>query len=121
MKKFAFLALFFLFFTSCEKDYLIPDTEVPGWLKAKISQDENLMKDSPKSMAYYGAWMRYQWQKEFYFEYHNVLSSDSPRPISMSGDTLHILANDINTAYCREKCCRQYAWKAPGYKEYSGI
>jgi hypothetical protein len=106
---------------SCEKDSLVPENEIPGWLKTIIIQDEQIIKDSPKFMTAYGCWLRYTWQNEFYFEYHNVLSSSSPRAVSFEGDTLHIWANDINTDYCKGKCCRRYVWKAPKYKEYDGI
>jgi hypothetical protein len=121
MKKLVLMFSFTLMFISCEKDYLVPEKEVPDWLKTKISQDEQAIKDSPKYMTSYGCWLRYSWQNEYYFEYHNVVSSSSPRAISFKGDTLHIWANDINTDYCKEKCCKQYVWKAPKYKEYGGI
>ena len=121
MKKTALMLFFSIMFVSCEKDYLIPDNEVPDWLKTDIKQQEQIIKDSPKSESAYGAWMRYNWQNESYFEYHNILSSSSPRAISAKGDTLHIWANDVNTDYCKEKCCKEYVWKAPKYKEYDGI
>ena len=121
MKKFALLFIFSLIILSCKKDYLISGNEVPGWLKAKINQDEQIIKDSPKLMNAYGAWLRYKWQNEYYFEYHNLLSSSSPRAISENRDTLHVITNDINTAYGREKCCKQYVWKAPKYEELPGM
>ena len=62
MKKLALMFFFSLMFFSCKKDYLIPDREVPDWLKAKISQDEQIIKDSPQLMNSYGAWLRYTWQ-----------------------------------------------------------
>ena len=46
-----------------------------------------------------GGWLRYDWQNEYYFEYHNALSSSSPRAISTKGDTFHIYANDFTTDY----------------------
>jgi len=107
-------------FFSCEKDYLIPKNEVPEWLKTKISQDEQIIKDSPQSWLNYGAWLRYSWQNEYYFEYYNELSSSGPRAISTNGDTLHIYVNDINTVYYKEKCCKQYVWKAPHYSGFIG-
>ncbi|MFA5818250.1 MAG: hypothetical protein WC854_03105 [Bacteroidales bacterium] len=118
MRKIALMFTFSLIFFSCEKDYLIPKNEVPEWLKTKIKQDEQIIKDSPQSWINYGAWQRYKWQNEYYFEYHNTLSSSLPKPISTNGDTLHIYAFDINTDYAKEKCCKQYVWKAPEYKEY---
>ncbi len=72
MRKIGLIFTFSLIFFSCEKDYLIPDKEVPEWLKIKIKQDEQLIKDSPQSWKNYGGWLRYKWQNEYYFEYHNV-------------------------------------------------
>jgi len=117
MKKTSLMFLFSLFLFSCEKDYLIPDKEVPGWLKSKIIQDAQIMDDNPSSCLYYGAWLRYSWKDEFYFEYHCSCSSSSPRAISTLGDTLHISANDVTTDYYKEKCCRQLVWKAPKYED----
>lgn len=117
MNKLALMILFSLFLFSCEKDYLIPEKEVPEWLKAKINQDEKTMNDHPSSCLYYGGWLRYIWQDEFYFEYHCSCSSSSPRVISTTGDTLHIWANDTTTDYYKEKCCRQLVWKAPKYTD----
>jgi hypothetical protein len=48
MKKLMLMFFFSLIFFSCEKDYLIPDKEVPEWLKTKINQDEQIIKDSPQ-------------------------------------------------------------------------
>jgi hypothetical protein len=121
MKKLMLLLIFPFVIFSCNKDYLVPGNEVPGWLKTKIRQDEQKISDTPKLMYAYGAWLRYRWQNEYYFEYHNVLSSSSPIPISFNGDTLHINAWDINTDYYKEKCCKQYVWKAPEYDEFPGI
>ena len=121
MKMFTLLFVFSLILFACKKEYLVPGNEVPQWLKTKITQDEQIIKDSPKFMYTYGAWLRYSWQNEYYFEYHNPLSSSLPSPITFNGDTLHIIANDISTDYCKEKCCKQYVWKAPKYEEIAGI
>jgi hypothetical protein len=118
MRKLVLLFTFSLIFFSCEKDYLIPEDEIPEWLKTKIKQEEQIIKESPHLMNAYGAWLRYKWQNEYYFEYHNFLSSSSPVPIKVNGERLYIIANDINTDYCKEKCCKQFVWKAPKYKDY---
>jgi len=117
MSKIILMFVLSLFFFSCEKDYLIPDNEVPDWLKSKIKQDEQYMKDHPSSCLYYGGWLRYSWQDEYYFEYHCSCSSSSPVAISMKGDTLHIRANDISTDYYKEKCCKTVVWKAPKFSD----
>ncbi len=115
MKKLALLFFISIMFFSCEKEFLIPNKEVPDWLKTKISQDEQAMKDFPQSWRYYGGWLRYDWQNEDYFEYHNPLSSSMPRAISFSGDTLLIYANDVDTDYYKEKCCMTLVWEAPKF------
>ena len=117
MGKIALMFFFSLIFFSCEKDYLIPDNEVPDWLKTRIDQDEQYILDHPSSCLNYGGWLRYNWQDEYYFEFHCSCSSSSPRAISTIGDTLHIWANDVTTDYYKEKCCRQLVWKAPKYAD----
>ena len=82
MKKIALMLFCALVLFSCEKDFLIPGNEVPEWLKSKIEQDEQMMIDHPSSCLYYGAWLRYRWQDEYYFEYHCSCSSSSPRAFS---------------------------------------
>jgi hypothetical protein len=118
MRKIALMIVFSLIFFSCEKNSLVPENEIPDWLKTRISQDELKIQENPKYMTSWGAWIRYKWQNEYYFEYHNVVSSSSPRAISTKGDTLKIWANDINTDYYKEKCCKAFVWKAPKYREY---
>jgi len=112
------LALFIsVMFTSCEKTLTdVPENEIPAWLKTRISQDEQIIKDSPQHKSSWGAWIRYKWQREYYFEYHNILNSLSVDPISENGDTLY--NGGISMKYFYEKCCRQYVWKAPNYREY---
>ena len=121
MKKLVLFLFVSIMFVSCEKDYLITNKDVPDWLKADIKHQEQVIKESPQLMNAYGGWLRYDWQNEYYFEYHNVLSESLPQPISTKRDTLHILANDVNTDYYKEKCCKTFVWKAPKYKEYGDI
>ena len=117
MKKIALMFVLSLAFLSCEKTLPdVPDNEIPVWLKTKISQDEQTIQQSPKYMASWGAWIRYKWQNDYYFEYHNILSSSSVAPVSVSGDTLYYGAT--NLTYYNEKSNKQYVWKAPNYKEF---
>ena len=108
---------FSIIFFSCEKTlHDVPDNEIPLWLKTRISQDEQIIRDNPKYMASWGAWIRYRWQKGYYFEYQNIMSSSTVAPITENGDTLYYGATHLK--YYEEKCCKQYVWKAPNYKEY---
>jgi len=115
MNKLALLLLTLLITTSCEKDYLIPNGQVPNWLKTQINKEEQIIKDSPQLMNSYGAWIRYEWENEYYFEYHNSLSSSMYQPITQDGDTVHIYLWDTKQPYNTEKCCKQFVWKAPNY------
>jgi hypothetical protein len=117
MKKLTLLFTFSLSLFSCEKDYLVPNKEVPDWLKTKISLAEKSIKDSPDGLTAYAAWIRYKWQNEYYFEYHAYVSSSSPLAISISQDTLRLNPWDITTDYYKEKCCKQFIWKGPKYTD----
>jgi len=122
MNKLALILFISVVLFSCEKDdFLIPGNEVPAWLKAKIRQDEQIIKDSPQTYLNYGAWMRYKWENEYYFEYQNYLSSSLPKPISAQGDTLNFYVFDTTTDYYKEKCCKEFVWKAPEFKDLPGM
>jgi hypothetical protein len=117
MKTIALIITFSLALLSCKKTLPdVPETEIPVWLKTKISQDEVRIQQNPQYMTSWGAWIRYKWQNTYYFEYHNVLSSSSIAPVSESGDTLYYGATNLK--YYNEKCCKQYVWRAPNYKEF---
>ncbi|MFZ2339908.1 MAG: hypothetical protein WAW07_09350 [Bacteroidales bacterium] len=123
MKKLSLMLFFSIMLFSCEKDdFLIPNKEVPAWLKAKISQDEQIIKNSPQSDLNYGAWKRYKWQDEYYFEYQNyVVFTSLPQPISVKGDTLQFYVYETTTDYYKEKCCKEFVWKAPEFKDLPGM
>jgi hypothetical protein len=105
-----------MIFFSCEKT--VPDNEIPDWLKTKISQDEQIIAVSPKASSAWGAWIRYKWEKDYYFEYTNIVSSSLYIPISVTGDSLYQSVTNPNIAYSKEKCCKQFVWKGPLFKDY---
>ncbi len=105
-----------LLLSSCKKDYLIPSDELPGWLKSKISQDEQIIKEQPKLMNAYGGWLRYSWNNEYYFEYHNELSSSLPMATSFNEETK--IPSYTDNEYNREKCCLTYVWKGPKFSGF---
>jgi len=117
MKKLALLFTFSLFLFSCEKDYLVPNKEVPDWLKSQINKAEKSIKENPKGLTAYAAWVRYKWQDEYYFIYEAYASSASPLAISTTQDTLRINPWDTTTDYYKEKCCKQLIWKGPKYTD----
>lgn len=117
MKKIALMLLFSIVFLSCEKT--LPDVskdEIPDWLKNRISNNEQIIARNPKYILAWGAWVRYKWQSEYYFEYNNLLWATTIAPVSETGDTLYQGAT--NMEYYNQKCCKQYVWRGPLYKEY---
>jgi len=115
MKRTPIIVFFSLLMFSCEKDNLVPWEELPEWLISKIENDEQIIEESSNYYLASGAWVRYEWNTEFYYEYWNLLDSTFPRPISHSGDTLENYTNDYKSDYYQEKCCREYVWKGLKY------
>lgn len=118
MKKILFLLPLFLILITCEKrtDYLIPSSEVPKWLKDRISHDEEIIKSNPRSGLEIAAWIRYKYNGNYFFEYRNGLSSAGPETLDHDGVQIMFLqAPYLN--YNSEKCCKQYVWKGPSYFE----
>lgn len=117
MKKALLLFAIILSCLSCRKDFLIPNSEVPGWLKDKISQDEATIKSDPKLMPNFGAWIRYEYLGDKYYEYDNPLSCESRNPYSEAGERINTFVAPY-TDYWNDKCCEIFVWKAPEYHEY---
>lgn len=115
MKKIILLIAVHFLLISCEKGYLVPENELPEWLRTSIEKDEQIIKKNPKYMTSYGSWIRYKWHDEYYYDYFNLVSSTMSKPISHIGDTLNFFVNDNNTAYYKEKCCKKYVWKGPNF------
>jgi hypothetical protein len=117
MKKILLSTAFVFLLLSCEQEYLIPANEVPKWLRERIAEDEATIKEDPKLMANYGAWIRYEFNNEKYYEYDNPLSSLSRNPYSETGVRINTLEEPF-TEYWNQKCCEKYVWKAPNYNKY---
>jgi hypothetical protein len=118
MKKAIFIFSVSFAILSCEKDYLIPKKDIPDWLRTQIEILDQKIKDDPSKMSSFGAWIRFEWKNDYYFEYSNPLSSYIGGPISFQGDTLNIFTDPLAMDYSKDKCCKRYVWKGPKYKEY---
>lgn len=122
MKRILILVSISLLLFSCDKfsfrpGYIIPKEELPGWLVTSIENDEKIIEASPKYYLAYGAWSRSKWNKEYYYQYFNPLSSTIIPPISELGDTLDIPPL-TSTDFHKEKCCTEYVWKALKYRDW---
>ncbi|MCD4792425.1 MAG: hypothetical protein K8R54_04270 [Bacteroidales bacterium] len=111
-----FLSITVLFFLSvnCNKNKLIPDDEIPQWLKERIAEDEAVIDTAPKLMTNYGAWIRYKFEEDYYFEYDNALSSACCYMLNFEGEYYNYFDESFET-YQDDKCCKKYVWKAPKY------
>jgi hypothetical protein len=116
MKHCIIVFLIFLFIASCEKssDYLIPGSEVPEWLKARITQDEKTLESDPRSSLGISAWMRTEYKGDYYFEFINMLSSSFPQPYNFDGTLFHYTDSGF-IEYQSGKCCTKYVWKGPSF------
>jgi hypothetical protein len=116
MKKILFLILLATITASCERVQLPSDPELPGWLKVRIAQDEEIIRTNAHSGLEIGAWMRFNFEGDYYFEYLNLLSSSFPPIYNLEGERVMADQNDYRD-YSAGKCCKKYIWKGPAYFE----
>ena len=109
--------LTFFLFTDCNKNKLVPEDEVPQWLKEKIAEDEAVIDSASNPMQFCGAWIRYKFDKDYYFEYNNPLSSVMLEVYNYEGNGFDFYDDELIKSYQDDKCCKRYVWKAPGYDE----
>jgi|GEM_PF-1029519 len=114
MKNLVLFLCLFLLASSCEKNQTVPDDEIPDWLKTRIAQDELTIASNPQSGLDIAAWIRYKYEREYYFEYHNMLSSSFPPVYDYAGESVNYFI-DPYTDYQDKKCCKQYVWKGSAY------
>ena len=116
MKRLIYIITITIFFISCEKssELLIPDSQVPKWLKERISDDEKKMESDPKSGLDFAAWFRYEYEDNYYFEYVNLISSAGPKTFKYDG-TEFIYTADGFIDYQSGKSSKRYVWKGPEY------
>ncbi len=116
MKRLIYIIATAILLISCEKssELLIPDSQVPKWLKERISDDEKKIESDPKSGLVFAAWFRYEYEGSFYFEYVNIISSAGPKTFKYDGTEFIYTTNGF-TEYQSGKCCKRYVWKGPEY------
>lgn len=125
MKKFLLFLLPAMMLISCERQYLLPSDEVPGWLKIRIAEIEDQINSNPRSGLDVGAWVRYEYQDQYYFEWHNLLSSSFPPIYDFDGDMMTFSWNSTDVLdsnanwddYQKDKCCKKYIWKGSAWND----
>lgn len=120
MKKILLILMPLVLFISCERSQLKSSGEVPEWLSQKIVEIEDQIRENPRSGLDVGAWIKYTYNDEYYFEWHNLLSSSFPPIYNFEGD-LMFFSWDSNDDYQKGKCCKEYIWKGPSWSdEFNG-
>ena len=120
MKKILLILLPAVLLISCERTQYQPSGEVPAWLRQQIVEIEDQIRENPRSGLNISAWIRYTYNDEYYFEWHNLLSSSFP-PIYDFDENLMFFSWDSNDDYQKGKCCREYIWKGPSWSdEFNG-
>lgn len=114
MKKIMLFLLPAILLVSCEKDYLVPSNEVPGWLKDRIAETEQEIQSNPKSALDICAWVRYTYKGDYYYEWINLLSSTWPHLYNQKGEMMTFSTMDFEK-YWEGKCCKQFIWKGSDY------
>ena len=113
MKKLVLICASIIVLLSCQKELLVPKSELPQWLIEKIEADEAVINENSKIWLAAGKWTRTEWQSEYYYEYDNILSSFLFGPISHQRDTLSIYDTSLIRQYEDEKCCEKLVWEGP--------
>lgn len=116
MKRLSIIFMLAVLTLSCENELLVHDSEVPGWLKDRIANDEALIEASPQSGLDMAAWIRYRYDGSYYFEYYNVLSSSFPN-IYNEGGIKVMSGYEEYQAFSSGRCCKTYVWKGKSYIE----
>ena len=114
MKKLFVVFSFAVFLLACEKDNTFSESDIPDWLKSKISESEEIIESNPNSVASITAWLRFKYNGVYYYEFENPLSS-AYREVYTSDGTPLISTDPIFFDYQFDKCCRKYVWKGPSY------
>ena len=117
--KTAFLLPFLLpllFIVACQNDDDSASTSVPvpEWLRDRVAQDEASIAADSTKLRSYGAWIRYNFKNELYYEYDNPLSSMARNPVTVEGEQVN-LSDPFFTDYWNKRCCERYVWEGPRY------
>lgn len=112
-----FLAFFLgLIIISCEKEQFLQVPDIPLWLREKITHEEEIIKTDSHSGLEIAAWIRYEYDGNFYFEYLNLLNSARPTTYNIYGNLINF--NFVSSqAYFTKRCCKLYIWRGPLYFE----
>ncbi|MGE5418868.1 MAG: hypothetical protein ACM3UT_01725 [Chloroflexota bacterium] len=114
MKRYLIILLLLSAVFSCSKE-TYTDAAEPEWLKLRISSDEANIKSNPQLGLDAAAWLRFEWQSSYYYDYINLNNSSGPETYTFDGQKLSLSAESLAT-YHKERCCEHVVWKGAGYQ-----
>lgn len=114
MNKILLGILFVLVASACKKEETYTDVEDPEWLKARIERDNELIRSNPNSGFEKAAWLRYEWESDYYFDYINLDNSSGVETYTYDGTRLS-LSDEAVAEYVAKRCCEHVIWVGPGY------
>jgi hypothetical protein len=116
MKRVILLLLPVMLLTACEKQSFVPSGDVPEWLKEMIREAEEGDSNPPMYGTDFGAWVRYKYAGNYYFEWINPILSSFPPVYDQSG-RLSNMDQDEYARYQNGKCCKKYVWKGSAFPD----
>jgi hypothetical protein len=115
MKSVLLLLLPVMMLTACEKQHLVPSGDVPVWLKEMILEAEEGESNPPMYGSDFGAWVRYRYDGNYFFEWINPIMASFPPVYNHDGDL--IMEQIVYTPYQNGKCCKKYVWKGSSFPD----
>jgi hypothetical protein len=120
MKRVILLLLPVIMLTSCEKQNLLPSGDIPPWLKEMIREAEAGESSPPMFASDMGAWVRYRYEGNYFFEWLNPIMSSLPPVYTREG--LQVMDQSVYIPYQNGKRGKKYVWKGssfpPEYDEW---
>lgn len=99
---------------ACNKEGTYIEVKNPDWLTSWIARDNELIKANPNSGFEKAAWIRFEWEGEYYFDYINRDNSSGPETYTYDGTKLSLNATAL-AEYHTKRCCEHVIWVGPGY------
>lgn len=113
MKRVILLLLPVIMLVACEKQNLVPSGEVPPWLRDMIREAEAGISSPPMFATDMGAWVRYRYEGNDYYEWRNPIMSSFPPVYNRAG--FKLTEQSVYIPYQNGKCCMKYVWKGSSF------
>lgn len=114
MKK-ILVSLFMIIALVACREKVYTDADEPEWLKLRIASDEQMIRSNPQSGLDAAAWLRFEWESSYYYDYVNLNNSGGPETYTYEGQKISFSADQL-AAYKAERCCEHVVWRGAKYQ-----